>query len=80
MDLPAIFANQFALIVNPQTVRITFGDEPMTGRVPVVHTAVVMKTSDAKQLGELLLKLIAQNQETAVAARLLQDVNGSESG
>lgn len=72
-QLPAIFSNQFQLIVNPITTRITFCDEPMTGLTPVIHTAVIMKTSDAKQLGTLLLKLIEQNADTVVASRLLAE-------
>ena len=73
MDLPAIFANQFSLIVNPNTTRITFADEPMTGVTAIVHTAVIMKTSDAKALGALLQKIIAQNEETQNVARLLKE-------
>ena len=73
MDLPAIFANQFSLIVNPITTRITFADEPMTGTQAISHTAIIMKTSDAKQLGALLLKIIAQNEDTLKVARLLKE-------
>jgi hypothetical protein len=63
------------LIVNPITTRITFGDEAMTGATPITHTAVVLKTSDAKALGELLLKIIAKNEETRTAAKLLSSLN-----
>ena len=72
-QLPAIFTNQFQLIVNPFTTRITFCDEPMTGITPVVHTAVVMKTSDAKQLAALLAKLIAENEGAVILNKVLTE-------
>ena len=61
-ELPAVFANQFGLIVNQTTTRITFGDEPMKGIPLIQHTAVIMKTVDAKMLATLLLKMIAENE------------------
>lgn len=70
-QLPAIFSNQFQFIVNPLTTRITFCDEPMTGIPPVIHTAVVMKTSDAEMFAKLLLKLIEQNKDTVTVNKLL---------
>ena len=71
-ELLAIFTNQFAFIVNPITTRITFGDQPIAGVPPMLHTAVIMKTSDAKMLASLLLKLIEQNEDTVKVARLLE--------
>jgi len=61
-EIPAIYVNRFSIIVGPVTTRITFG-EALTGLDAAYRSAVVMKTTDAEQLGQVLLATIQKNRE-----------------
>jgi hypothetical protein len=52
-DVAALFSNRFQIIASPQTTRIVFG-EGVGGQTINRHTAIVMPTSDAAELGRLL--------------------------
>ena len=66
-DRPALFSNRFYIIANPFTTRITFS-EGVGGQTLNTHTAIVMPTSDAADLGRVLLDTIARNQASSAAA------------
>lgn len=56
-EVASKFCNRFTATVGPVTTRLAFG-EAVTGVDAMYHSAVVMTTSDAKALAEMLLKLI----------------------
>jgi hypothetical protein len=56
-EIYAIFANQFYAVATKAFIRIVFG-EIVTGNRSFYRSAVVLPTDDARELAELLLKLI----------------------
>jgi len=60
-DRPSLFVNRFYAGVSPDMTRISFG-ETVDGTKTAYHTAIIMSTSDAKELADLILKLIKLNQ------------------
>lgn len=61
--IEATFTNRFWAYANPSIVRLIFGDS--AGGIDLAyHSAVVMQTSDAKELAALLIRLIAQVEST----------------
>lgn len=66
-ELPATYVNRFHVIVGPITTRITFG-EALIGLEADSRVAVAMKTTDALELGNLLIELIRKNQDAQAAA------------
>jgi len=64
-QLPAVFINRFFLSVGPILTRISFG-ETIDGTDVTFRTAIIMPTSDAKELADLIYGLAAKNsRETA---------------
>jgi hypothetical protein len=62
-DIPAIYINRFHIITGPVTTRITFS-ESMRGLEPSFpRVAVAMKTTDAEELANALLTVIALNRK-----------------
>lgn len=57
--LVAAFVNCFQVRMGPQVTRITLG-EALTGMEANYHTAVVMLTSDAKELSDLITRMLEQ--------------------
>ena len=60
-DVKPQYVNRFHVVCDPSHVRIIMGDVVATGANPTMHSAVLMTTADAKQLADLLLKLIEQS-------------------
>lgn len=55
--LPSILSNRFNVTVGPHLTRFAFG-EAVVGTAATYHLAVSMSTVDAKELAELILKLV----------------------
>ncbi|MGD0109708.1 MAG: hypothetical protein ABSC06_37635 [Rhodopila sp.] len=58
--VPAIFANRFFVKLNPAVTKITFADQTLSGE-EILHTGVVLITSDAVELAKLILKIAQEN-------------------
>jgi len=58
-SIPALFSNRFYVSMNEQTTRIVFS-EGLGGETINSHTAIVLPTSDAEQLGKLLIELVTK--------------------
>jgi hypothetical protein len=61
-DTPGIFVNRFWISVNQATTRIVLGDA-VWGTDAAPRSAVVMHTSDAATLAQLILDTIKKHQE-----------------
>ena len=58
-NIPALFSNKFFVAANADTTRITFA-EGLGGSTINTHTAIVLPTSDAAELGRLLSELVSK--------------------
>jgi hypothetical protein len=58
-DVPAVFTNRFTVRVSPHLTRIAFG-EALVGMDHTYRAALMMTTSDAKELAETILALISK--------------------
>jgi hypothetical protein len=58
-EIAAVFANQFYAVATKSFTRITFG-ESVIGDRTFYRNAIVLPTDDARELAELLLKLIRE--------------------
>jgi hypothetical protein len=58
-EIYAIFADRFYVVATTTITRIAFGEAP-TGMREYYRTAVVLPTKDAKELAELVLRLIRE--------------------
>jgi hypothetical protein len=58
--VPAVFANRFFVKLNPAVTKITFAGQTLTGE-EIPHTGVVLITTDAVELANLILKMLADN-------------------
>jgi len=58
--VPSIFSNRFYVTLNPTFTRITFADQRVT-QDEVAHTGIVLTTTDALALANLILKMSADN-------------------
>jgi hypothetical protein len=59
--VPALYANRFLVSVNPNITRITFVEQISQEDKP--HTAIVMVTSDALALANLIKELSDENRK-----------------
>ena len=59
--VPALYANRFLVTVNPNITRITFVEQISQEDNP--HTAIVMVTSDALALANLIKELSDENRK-----------------
>lgn len=66
-NLPGIFTNRFFVLGNPVTTRVAFG-ERIAGNETVYRTAVVMTTSDARDLYQLLGDILKRLDAPSAAA------------
>jgi hypothetical protein len=62
-----MFCNYFYVLMRPDTTRISFG-EALTPENPLYRIAMVMPTSDAIELGRLILKLATPPEGDAATA------------
>lgn len=61
-DVTAIFANFFHVHVSAETTRISFAEQVYGATEPQYRSAVVMTTSNAKALVDLLRRLIEETE------------------
>jgi hypothetical protein len=59
--VPATFANRFHVVLNPVYTRITFADQTSQTKQEIAHTGIVLTTSDAVELANLILKTFEEN-------------------
>jgi hypothetical protein len=58
--VPAVFSNRFFVKLNPAVTKITFADQTTTNE-EIAHTGVVLLTSDAVELANLILRIFEEN-------------------
>jgi hypothetical protein len=66
-DIPALFSNRFYVVVAGDITRLVFS-EGLGGETINSHTAIVMPTTDAEDLGRILLDTIAKNRSLTLKA------------
>ncbi len=57
--IPSPFAENYSVQIEGPLTKIAFGEVAETGAV-VYHTGIVLSTSNAKGLADLVLKLLAE--------------------
>ena len=71
-DIPALFSNRFYVLVAGDITRLVFS-EALGGETINTHTALVMPTTDAADLGRILTETIAKNR--AITAKANQTLD-----
>jgi hypothetical protein len=62
LDLVPAYSNYFSIVVAPDVTRIVFAEAFGDTSNANYHTSVVLTTNNAKDLAEVILRLIGQNQ------------------
>lgn len=64
--LPAIYSNQFYVVVGPVNTRVVFGEQIFVDTAPQFHAAFSLPNEMAKDMAEAILRLIEQERVKAV--------------
>jgi hypothetical protein len=67
-ELKPQYVNIFQIVVTPDVVRLVFGDA-VIGTDGTMHTAIVLSHAHAKQLGDLIAKTVAENEQLTAAGK-----------
>jgi hypothetical protein len=61
--IPSIYSNYFHVSVSPDVTKIVFGEAYPDQKATNYHSSITLRTIDARTLAEVILKLIAKNEE-----------------